>query len=221
MVINFEGHLPVVVPVEDIEESILGWLREGDDSAPDIVDLPWVVNPVRDNVYLAEHPRLPFTLLLVFSDEFVQLVVPLGLETLSMSTGDRLRVYHTLLKLNDDINLLKYTLSGMNDEVTLRVDLDKKTLGKDEFNDALTVLLIGLQAAVTNLGLEEEFANEVFERLVGMVVSRLEKGATEEELMRFLTQKVGMPEKDAKELLNTILQAQKETLSSSQDVGYF
>jgi len=207
--------------VEDIEETILGWLKEGDDGAKDIVDLPWVVNPVRDHVYLAEHPRLPFTLLLVFSDEFVQLVVPLGLETLSMNTEDRLRVYHALLKLSDGINLLKYTLSGMNDEVTLRVDLDKKTLGKAEFNDALTVLLVGLQAAVTNLGLEEEFSNEIFERLVGMVVSRLEKGATKEELMQFLVQKVGMPEKDARELLAMILKAHKEASSKAQDVGYF
>lgn len=207
--------------MEDIEVSVLKWLKEGDDNAKDIVDLPWAVSPVQDHVYLAEHPRLPFTLLLVFSDEFLQLVVPLGLETLSMNTDDRLRVYHALLKLSDDINLLKYTLSGMNDEVTLRVDLDKKTLGKDEFNDALTVLLIGLQAAVTNLGLEKEFANEVFNRLVGMIVSRLEKGATREELMQFLTKKVGMLEGDAEKLLNTVLKAQKGTPSEAQDVGYF
>ena len=109
----------------------------------------------------------------------------------------------------------------MNDDVYLRVDLDKSTLGKEEFNNALTALLICLLSAVSALGLEEEFEGEIFDRIVGMVVERMQKGASREELMRrFLTVKVGMSEKDASALLGQILQAMNSQ-DSGENVGYF
>jgi len=163
---------------------------------------------------------MPFSVLVTFSDEFVHLLVPLGLETFSMSKDDKLKVYHALLRLNDQVNLMKFTLAGMDDEVYLRVDLDKKTLGKEEFNDALTSLLIGLLSAISALGLEQAFQQEVFDRIVAMVLERLQKGATREELMRFLTVKVGMPEKDAKDLLDQIFKVKKEVEEQERDIGY-
>ncbi|AFL95258.1 hypothetical protein CL1_1055 [Thermococcus cleftensis] len=207
--------------MDDIEVQVLEWLREGDDTAQDIVDLPWSVREVQPGTYLAEHPRMPFSLLVVFSEGFVHLLVPMGLETFSMSNNEKLRVYHTLLRLNDQVNLMKFTLSGMDDDVYLRVDLDKKTLGKDEFNDALTALLIGLMSAVSAMGLEEAFEREIFDRIVGMVLERVERGASRDELMRFLTVKVGMSVEDAKNLLNEVFAAKKEIDGQGEDVGYF
>lgn len=204
----------------DVERLVLEWLREGTDTAEDIVDLPWALKELQPGAYVAEHPRMPFSVLVTFSDEFVHLLVPLGLETFSMSKDDKLKVYHALLRLNDQVNLMKFTLAGMDDEVYLRVDLDKKTLGKEEFNDALTSLLIGLLSAISALGLEQAFQQEVFDRIVAMVLERLQKGATREELMRFLTVKVGMPEKDAKDLLDQIFKVKKEVEEQERDIGY-
>lgn len=204
----------------DVERLVLEWLREGTDTAEDIVDLPWTLKELQPGAYVAEHPRMPFSVLVTFSDEFVHLLVPLGLETFSMSKDDKLKVYHALLRLNDQVNLMKFTLAGMDDEVYLRVDLDKKTLGKEEFNDALTSLLIGLLSAISALGLEQAFQQEVFDRIVAMVLERLQKGATREELMRFLTVKVGMPEKDAKDLLDQIFKVKKEVEEQERDIGY-
>ena len=204
----------------DVERLVLEWLREGTDTAEDIVDLPWALKELQPGAYVAEHPRMPFSVLVTFSDEFVHLLVPLGLETFSMSKDDKLKVYHALLRLNDQVNLMKFTLAGMDDEVYLRVDLDKKTLGKEEFNDALTSLLIGLLSAISALGLEQAFQQEVFDRIVAMVLERLQKGATREELMRFLTVKVGMPEKDAKDLLDQIFKVKKEVEEHERDIGY-
>ncbi|ASJ08166.1 DNA-binding protein [Thermococcus siculi] len=205
----------------DIETQVLEWLRSGNDEAQDIVDLPWSVQQIQPGTYVAEHPRMPFSLLVSFSEGFIHLVVPLGLETFSMVKDDKLKVYHTLLRLNEQVNMMKFTLSGMNDDVYLRVDLDKKTLGKEEFNDALTALLIGLLSAVSVLGLEEEFAQEVFDRIVGMVVERMQRGATREELMRFLTVKVGMSVEDAKALLDQVFEAKHSMEGGELDVGYF
>ncbi len=204
--------------MDDVESKVIEWLKRGTDSAKDIVDLPWTLRELQPGTYLAEHPRMPFSLMVVFSEEFIHLLVPLGLETLSMSTEERLKVYHTLLRLNDGVNMMKFTLSGMNDDVYLRVDLDKSTLGKEEFNNALTALLIGLLSAVSALGLEEEFEGEIFDRIVGMVVERMQKGASKDELMKFLTVKVGMSEKEASALLAQILQAMKT--ESGDDMAY-
>ncbi|WP_148883134.1 DNA-binding protein [Thermococcus aciditolerans] len=207
--------------MDNIEARVLGWLKAGDDTAEDIVDLPWSVKEIQPNTYVAEHPRMPFSLLVVFSEGFIHLLVPLGLETFSMTNDDKLRIYHTLLRLNDQVNMMKFTLSGMNDDVYLRVDLDRKTLGKEEFNDALTALLIGLLSSVSALGLEEAFAREIFDRIVGMVVDRVDKGASREELMKFLTVKVGMTVEDAKNLLDEVFVAKRSLEGHEKDVGYF
>ncbi len=213
--------LLLVIPVEELEAQIIGWLKEGRDDAKDIVDLPWTVTRTGAGHYLAEHPKMPFVLNLVFGEGFVYLLVPLGFETLTLSNDERLKVYHTLLRLNEGINLLKFTLSGMNDEIVLRVDLDRKTLGKGEFNDALTVLLIGINEVVQALGLEEDFAQSIFEHVINMVLERIENGATEGELMAFLTGKVGMSREDAKTLLDRIFEAVKARKADEQDIGYF
>ncbi|CAD5245307.1 DNA-binding protein [Thermococcus camini] len=207
--------------MDDVEVQVLEWLREGDDTAQDIVDLPWSVREAQPGTYLAEHPRMPFSLLVIFSEGFVHLLVPMGLETFSMSNDEKLRIYHTLLRLNDQVHLMKFTLSGMNDDVYLRVDLDKKTLGKEEFNDALTALLIGLLSSVSALGLEEAFAREIFDRIVGMVLDRVDRGASREELMKFLTVKVGMTVEDAKNLLDEVFAAKRSLEGHEKDVGYF
>ncbi|MDK2854269.1 MAG: hypothetical protein PWQ92_1163 [Thermococcaceae archaeon] len=195
---------------------VLKWLEEGHDNARDIVDLPWKVTKTAENFYVAEHPKIPFVLNIVITDEFVHLIVPLGLETVALELPERLKVYHTLLVLSDKLNLIKFCITGMNEEITLRVDLDRKTLGKEEFNDALTSLLIGLNQVVTALGLEEEFARAVFERLALVVLERLEKGAKKEDILNFLVIKVGMDPKDAKEFLETIIKGK----SPKDDVGY-
>jgi hypothetical protein len=219
--INPNGIFFTVIPMDDIRNQILEWLKAGRDDAQDIVDLPWSIQQVEQNSYVAEHPRMPFSLLLMFSEDFVHLIVPLGLETFSMSKDDKLKVYHTLLMLNDQIHMMKFALSGMNDEVYLRVDLDTKTLGKEEFNDALSALLIGLLSAVSALGLQEAFEQEVFDRIVGMVLERMEKGASREDLMRFLTVKVGMTPDEAKALLDQVFEAKRSLEGGDGDVGYF
>jgi len=197
----------------EVKEVVLEWLRSGNDDANDIVDLPWEVKEAGPNLYVAEHPRMPFTLLLSFGEGFIRLLAPMGLETFSMTKDEKLKVYHALLKLNADVNLMKFLLMGMNDDVYLAVDLDASSLGKEEFNDALSALLVGLSSAVSELNLEEEFAALLRERLLAMVYERLRKGASREELLNFLVSRAGMPKKEALALLS-------EVLGEEPDRGY-
>ncbi|NJE49635.1 DNA-binding protein [Thermococcus sp. 9N3] len=201
-----------MVPVE-IRDVVLDWLRSGKDDANDIVDLPWEVKQLEPNLYVADHPKMPFTLLLSFGEGFIRLLAPMGLETFSMTKDEKLKVYHALLRLNAEINLMKFLLMGMNDDVYLAVDLDTSNLGKAEFNDALSALLVGLLSAVSALNLEEEFEALLKERVLAMVYERLRKGASREELLDFLVSRVGMPENEALTLL-------AEVLPEEQDRGY-
>lgn len=198
-------------------EAILEWLRTGRDEAEDIVDLPWEIKKVGENQYIAEHPKIPFLLNVIFADGFIRLAVPSGIETIAMRLEERLKTYHTLLVLNERMNLLKFTLSGMNDEIILRVDLDEKSLGKEEFNDALTALLVGMNVLMDSLGLTEEFQEAIFERLSMMIIERLQKGMSEAEIMDFLIKKVGMTKEEAKALLKEI----KKAMSGEDERGYF
>ena len=198
-------------------EAILEWLRTGRDEAEDIVDLPWEIKKVGENQYIAEHPKIPFLLNVIFADGFIRLAVPSGIETIAMRLEERLKTYHTLLVLNERMNLLKFTLSGMNDEIILRVDLDEKSLGKEEFNDALTALLVGMNVLMDSLGLTEEFQEAIFERLSMMIIERLQKGMSEAEIMDFLVKKVGMTKEEAKALLKEI----KKAMSGEDERGYF
>jgi len=193
--------------VNDIETQVLEWLRTGSEDAADIVDLPWDVKEVERGMYIAEHPKMPFTLVVMFSNNFVHLVIPTSLETYGMDESDKLYVYHTLLELNERIYMMKFSLGKPNDSVNIRVDLDKASLSKEEFNDALTALAIGLLSGVSALGLEEEFVEKMFDRIVEMLLERIEKGYTYEQLMEFLTVKVGLDGKEAKELLDAVLEA--------------
>jgi hypothetical protein len=87
----------------------------------------------------------------------------------------------------------------------------------DEFNDALTALAVGLLSGVSALGLEEEFVDRMFDRIVLMLLERIQKGYTYEQLMEFLTVKVGLAEKDAKELLDAVLEAMEEEPADGEE----
>ncbi len=196
--------------MEAIEAKVLSWLTEGKDDSPDIVDLPWKVDEIEMGVYYAEHPSVPMRLLVMFSKGFVHLIVPTTIEMEGMSDEEKLQIYETLMWLNDKVHMMKYSIGGENKQIRLRVDLDKSTLGKEEFNNALTALVIGVLVGVKALGIEEEFIQKVLSRIIMMLVYRIENGATEEELMDFLTTTVGMDVRDARDLLDAVLGAMNE-----------
>ncbi len=193
--------------MDKVEANVLQWLTAGEDNAADIVDLPWKVEEIEKGVYYAEHPSVPMHLMVAFSDNFVHLIVPTTIETANMDPEERLHIYETLMWLNDKVHMMKYAIGGEEKSIRLRVDLDKITLGKEEFNNALVALVIGVLVGVKALGIEMEFMQKVLQRLIDMLVYRIENGASEEELMNFLTHTVGMDVRDARDLLDAVTNA--------------
>ncbi len=186
--------------IDEIEK----WLVEGSEDAQDLVDLPWKVER-EGNMLVAQHPKIPFYLYVSEGENTIKLRVYTGIETAVEETKDRLKILRSLMILNGAVDYLKFVLEEINEEVVLRVDLSKKHFSKDVFEDAIGTLLTGMYLMVKVLGMEEEFREELFTRIVGMVRERLSEGASRGDLIKFLTGRVGLNQKDAEEIVDEII----------------
>jgi len=192
--------------VTDWNSEIVKWLTSGSDKSEDPVNLIWDVK-VEGNVIIAEHPKIPFALHVIVGNRFVRLNVFTGLETALLEPIQRLDIARKLLFLNDRINLVKYVIRGINEEIVLSSELDLVSITKEEFNDALTGLITALFMMVKEFKLEEEFNRQVTERIILMVKERMEKGEKREDLLDFLINKVGMDRNSAEKLLDEIIKS--------------
>jgi hypothetical protein len=199
----------------EVLDKVIKWLKEGKPEAKNLVDFPWEVEKVEDNIYKAIHPMFPVNIFLTCDDSLgiLRLQTPLGVETVTLSKDERLLLYHKLLRLNI-APLAKYALMG-EDELTVLVDLSIKTLGKKEFNDALAMHLASINAIIKELGLEKEYQTQLFLQLLGLVRKHLEEGWGREKLIDYLVRYAGLKREQAIEIVNSIL---KET--SSEETIY-
>ena len=188
-------------------EKVIGWLEE-ENGGKRLVNQKWEVTPLEGtDVIMATTDGLPFSIGIEVTDRFVNLVIYTGIETAVLPNQERLKLYRDILLLNNENQMMKFLLAGREETIGIRVDLDIMTLGKMEFNDALSSLVVGVLVGVFALGLEDEFVQKVMERIVLMLVERIQEGQSEEDLMRFLTEKVGMDVRDARNLLDEVLMA--------------
>ena len=203
--------------VVDWKTEIINWLTSGSDSSEDPVNLIWDVK-LSDNIIIAEHPKVPFVLHIIFSNMIVKLNVFTGLETALLDPIQRLDISRKLLFLNDKTDLVKFTIKGINEEIVLNSELDLASINKEEFSDALTGLITALYLMIKEFKLEEEFNKQLAERVVLMVKERMSKGATRDDLISFLVNKVGLDENNAKKLLDEIIggKTKDEHLSAYQ-----
>ena len=191
--------------IDDIQK----WLVEGTEKAQDLVDLPWKVK--RDgNTLQAQHPKIPFILYVTEDLNFIRLRVFTGIETAVEELKDRLRITRALLILNGSVDYLKFTLEGLNEEVVLRIDLGKKYFTKALFEDAIASLVTGLYLMVKALDMEEEFKEQLFVRLIGLIKERLNEGATKEDLITFLIHRVGLKKQDAENIVDEIIKGMNQ-----------
>ncbi|PMP73928.1 MAG: DNA-binding protein [Aciduliprofundum sp.] len=187
----------------DIKKEIEDWLTSGTDTKEDVLDLVWTIKE-EDNLIIAEHPKIPFVLYIRIGDRFVRLIVSTGMDTALLDPQQRLDIYRKLLILNDRIDLVKFVISGVDEEIILKVDLDKSTLVKDEFRDAITGIVASLYMMVKEFQLEEEFNRRVTERIISMVQEKMNEGATTADLLAFLTKKVGLDNNTAQRIIDEI-----------------
>ncbi|MEM4312718.1 MAG: DNA-binding protein, partial [Thermoplasmata archaeon] len=115
----------------NIKDEIKKWLTSGSDSKEDVLDMVWSLKE-NNNLIIAEHPKIPFVLYIFIDEKFVRLMANTEVDTALLDPTERLDIYRKLLILNDRVNLVKYVISGTDEEIVLKADLDQGTFSKDE-----------------------------------------------------------------------------------------
>ncbi len=185
---------------------ITRWLKEGHEDAKTLVELPWEVEEVKEGVLKAVYPKFPVEILISCDDDIgvVRLQSSTDYDTISMDNNERLKLYHKLLKLSMT-PLVKFLLAGSDDTLVVAVDLSTKSLGKEEFNDALALLLATVNAVVQELGITQEYAEKMYIELLGLVLKHIKEGWGRERLLEYLVKRAGLSREDAEKLLESIL----------------
>ncbi|MEM1724759.1 MAG: DNA-binding protein [Thermoplasmata archaeon] len=193
-----------MISMMNIKDEIKKWLTSGSDSKEDVLDMVWSLKE-NNNLIIAEHPKIPFVLYIFIDEKFVRLMANTEVDTALLDPTERLDIYRKLLILNDRVNLVKYVISGTDEEIVLKADLDQGTFSKDEFKEAIEGIITSLYLMIKELNLEEEFNKMVNDRIVSMIQEKIKEGATESDLLLFLTKKVGLDKDSARKILDEIV----------------
>ena len=176
---------------------------------PEIV--PWKIQQFQ-NYAILENDKVPFSVYLIFENDIMRIFLKTGIETAVLENQDRLSIYRTLLLLNRQLDLVKFMLDGMNEEVVSRVDLELDALSKNELNVGLSTLLSSLYLMVKALKLEDEFQAGVVERMVLMVKDMLKQGKSTDEIKEYLTEKMGLTADQAQSVIDQIVGSQEKKM---------
>lgn len=197
-------------------ERIVQWLKQGYPNSKKLIDFPWEVEKVEEGVYKAVHPMFPVSIYMSCDDVIgvVRLQTPLDFETITLSKNDRLLLYHKLLRLSI-APMIKYVLVSDEDIPAIIVDLSVKTLGKNEFNDALAMHLAAVNAIIRELGLEEKYQSKLFIELLSLVRKHLEEGWGREKLIEYLVKYAKIQKDQAVEIIDAMLREMGEKTESS------
>lgn len=187
-----------------LKKEVLSWLEKGNDNAIRLIDLPWEITEDEDRIVL-HNEHVPFQIYLVFKDNTLQIYMKTGIETAVLENTVRLSTYRTLLLLNSQVNLVKFMLAGMNEEVIARADLQTESLTKNEMNDGLNTLLSSLYLMVDALNLEDQFNKKIIERMLLMIRDFQNEGKSRNQIKDFLTAKLGIGDDDAEKILSQVM----------------
>ncbi len=182
------------------KEDVLGWLGGKDESSGNLVDIPWQIRKFENNLVL-ENEKVPFSIFLVFEQGFVRIFLKTGIETAVLENQERLGVYRVLLLLNRQLDLVKFMLDGMQEEVITRVDLELESLSKAELNDGMSMLLSSIYIMVKSLKLEDQFQQGITQRMLFMVQDMIKAGRSKEEIMKYLVEKIGLSKTESQNIV--------------------
>ncbi len=184
-------------PFSEAISNVINWLREGDPNAKNHVDLPWeVVEKEAEGTkyYMATYKDIPYIIYIYPLEELkiIRLVIDPLISTKFMDNDKRLRLYYGLLKISTNPSLVKAGLVGDDDGIVFIADLSAYSLGKEELNQALEELLITAYGVVYELGQEMAALDAYLKGVLAIVEAKKEKGASADEVRKFLTEKLGL-----------------------------
>jgi len=200
--------------IDKVFNQLVKWLREGSDTAKNPVDWPWEVEIEEDEdfkVAKAFHPNAMLELQVAadYSSGLIRLVLDPLYPTKFLNNDERLKLYYSLLRMNAETGLVKTALVGDDDGVVFVVDLDPKSLGKAEFNDAIEQLYLAAGAFVKAVGWEDEVSKMFMETVASLLLDKIEKGASREEIIAYLTTKLRLSREEAERIADALFAGAK------------
>jgi hypothetical protein len=189
-------------------DDVLKWLSSGTDNASSLIDLKWKITKAGDYTVL-QNDKIPFNIFLYVGNEkqALNLIIRTGIETATIENQPRLTIYRTLLLLNSKIELVKFMLDGINEEVIAREDFDTSTLTRDGLNTGLNTILAAFYLMVKALNLEDQFNSGIIERTTMMIKEMAEAGKTRDDIKSYLISSLGLNGQDADKLIAEVLDA--------------
>ena len=204
-------------------EVITKWLKEGEDRSEILIDLPWDIEMEKNNgttLLRSTHPSIPFAITVSISKEFAKLGIVTDIESDFIPQQDRLKMYKILLVMNGESNLMKIGLTGVESRVIIIVDLDLASLNKEEFNDALSAMIMGAYGVYTNLGLSEKLNQTAIKRIALMAYQKLEEIKDPNSVIKYLSDRVGLQKDQAKEIVDNLIKMREESRGKEEDLTY-
>jgi len=186
------------------KEEIKSWLINGTDDSKSLVGMKWDIED-GENYMILTNEKLPFKIYMAVSENYLEIFLKTGIETAVMENQPRLATYRSLLILSKQIELVKFMLDGINEEIVLRTDFETQSFTKDDLEDSLNLLLSSIYLVVRTLKLEAEFNQRIAERMIMMVQEMIAQGKSTEDVENYLVSKAGLSKEEAEQVLNRFL----------------
>ncbi len=212
-IIIYRNILYVLSMLQKWAEDFIKWFDEVKTDSKKPLDEHWDVDSKagKDSIWIrAENPKEPYSVHVKLYGNFATLFVFTAIETSVMGLQERLDIYRRLLRLNDRWKMIKFSISGDNDEIVLKTDLNLNSLNRDEFCDALTVTLIGMNEMYIELGLEDVYKNAQMMHILDIIKSRNKKGESIEQIAQYLMNTFSVSKETAMNTIQGVLGPQKK-----------
>ena len=126
-----------------IKMKIANWLMKKE-AGEGILAREWEVED--DGDYIIAHlPDYNFTIAIKVDSRFVNFFLFTGIVSSKLSPHAKLKLYEELLRLNERIQMIKFSLVGEEGLVVGEIDLEATSVDYASVDDALTSLLIGME----------------------------------------------------------------------------
>ena len=198
-------------------ETLRDWLVQGVENPGRLEELRFVVveesrRNGRLESFRAISPSVPVRLLVAdLGDHPIpafRIAIETDIATVDMEPQQKLKAYRALL-LASRLPLVKVYVYTDEHLIALAVDLDKRSLSRREFNDAIAALAMAYNYIIRELGLEREAGEEALRNLEMLAAAQLRQGRSREEVEEMLL-KAGIPEEIARRIIESIYGTEEE-----------
>ncbi len=187
------------------KDEILEWFKNTNENAQKLIDLKWQIVQT-GNYTILQNDKIPFSMFIGFNDDnIMNILIRTGIETATIDNEERLTIYRVLLILNKRVEIVKFMLDGINEEVIAGADMEIHSITRDDLNSVLNAILTSFYMMVQALHLEDQFNQQIIERTFLMIKNMAQEGKSREDIKNYLVKTIGLRDEEAEKLISEVL----------------